>query len=292
MKKIIIGVDLGGTKISAASADEKGNIICKKTIPTEAKKGLKHVISNIEKSILYVCHGAGATVKNIKCIGIGTPGTTDSAKGIVSNSPNLPGWKKVPLKNIISKKFNKPAIIENDANCAALAELKMGAGKKFKDFVYITVSTGIGGGIIIDKKLFKGSNGNAGEIGHTTIDLHGPKCLCGRYGHLEGMASGTAIRKRSGVSPVELSALAKKGNKKAIKEIKYAGYLTGIGLSNLVNILDPEAIIVGGGIANFGKIFFDSIRKTVKENAISRVKILPAKLKHDTGLHGALALCL
>jgi glucokinase len=183
-------------------------------------------------------------------------------------------------------------LLENDANCAALAELKFGAGRTFSSFVYVTVSTGIGAGIVIDKKLYTGFSGSAGEIGHTIIDMHGAKCPCGKRGHLEGLASGPALQKRSGHSPEKLGALARKGNRKALKHISYNGYLIGLGLSNLVNILNPEAIVVGGGLSNLGAPLFSAVKNSVRDNAIVPVKIVRAQLKKNVGVIGAAALCL
>lgn len=292
MNKYIIGIDLGGTKISAAMADRNGRIIEQITVPTEAGRGKKHVIDMISSLVDALYRGTGKSPRDVKCLGIGAPGPVIAEKGLVIDPPNLPGWKKVPLRAILEKRLKKKVILENDANCAALAELKFGAGKAFNSFLYVTVSTGIGGGIVIDKKLFRGSSGGAGEIGHTVIDINGPKCTCGRRGHLEGMAAGPAILKRSGMRPEALHERALKGDKKALKEIRYNGYLIGIGFANAANILDPEAIIVGGGLSNFGKLLFDPIRKTVKENALVSVKIVPAKLKSNVGVMGAIALCL
>ena len=292
MKKYLIGVDLGGTKISTAVALQSGRILCERTVPTQAKQGLKKVIAAIESSINNVMEICSISINDVKAIGVGAPGPVIYEKGIVLNPPNLKGWERVPLKNILMNKFKKPVFLENDANAAALAELKFGAGKRFNDFVYVTISTGIGGGIILDKKLFRGSSGFAGELGHMTIDIHGPKCSCGKLGHFEGMACGPALQRKTGMRPEEVNLLAKAGNKKALRQIEEHGKLIGIGFSNLVNIINPQAIIVGGGLSNLGEPLFRSIRKSVLLNALSPVKIIPAKLKKNTGVLGAIALCL
>lgn len=292
MNNLIIGVDLGGTKISTAIADNKGKILYNEIIPTDAFKGRTSTINRVIESIHSVIKNSKNSTNDIKCIGIGAPGPVIHDKGLVINPPNLHGWKRVPLRDIISKHFHKKTILENDANCAAVAELKLGAGRYFNNFVYVTISTGIGGGIIIDKKLYRGASGSAGEIGHTIIDLNGPKCPCGKIGHLEGIAAGPAIAKKYGMPPEKINELAKAGDKKAKETIEEIGRYIGIGFANLVNILNPEAIIIGGGITNFGKPFFDSIKKTIKEEALADVKIIPAKLKKDVGILGAIALCL
>ncbi|MFA5097926.1 MAG: ROK family protein [Candidatus Margulisiibacteriota bacterium] len=292
MKKYVIGVDLGGTKISTAVALPGGKMLYEKTIPTMAGQGPKKVIARIKASIIEAAQKASIKMKDVSAIGIGVPGPIIPNKGIVKNPPNLKGWKRVPLRHILSGAFSKKVFLENDANCAALAELKFGAGKKFRNFVYVTVSTGIGGGIILDKKLFSGSTGTAGEVGHMTLELDGPRCPCGKRGHFEGLACGPSFEKRTGRNPKLTGKLAGKGNRQAIRDIEELGKLIGIGFSNIVNILNPEAIIVGGGLSNLGAPFFGSIRKTVASQALAPVKILPAKLKKNTGVLGAIALCL
>ena len=294
MDKYFIGIDLGGTKIAAVLADSKGKPILLSTIPTEASKGKKHVINRIAFIAKDICAQANVPFSKVAAVGIGAPGTVDDKTGTIQNAPNLPGWKKVPLKAILKSILKKNIFVENDANCAAVAELKLGAGKKLDSFVYVTISTGIGGGIIIGRKLFKGSQGAAGEIGHTVIDIDGEKCGCGRRGHFEAIASGPSIARKSGISTHELNELVKKGDKKAISQISEAGRIIGIGLSNIANILNPEAIIIGGGITNFGKPLFNSISKSLNEYCLDgiKVKIIPAGLKKDVGAIGALSLCL
>jgi glucokinase len=292
MKNLIIGVDLGGTKICTAIADKKGRIILSETVPTEAKKGRAHVIRRIEGAIIKICKDSGHSLSSVESIGIGAPGPVLADKGVILDPPNLSGWKRVYLRDIISRRFRKKVFLENDANCAAIGELRFGAGKAFTDFVYVTISTGIGGGIIIGKKLYRGVSGSAGEIGHMVIDIHGPKCGCGKIGHLEALASGPAMARRSKMPAEEIGRLAKKRDKKALEAIRYNGWLIGKGFANIVNIINPEAIIVGGGVSNLGKPLFDSIKKTVRESALDRVRIIPAQLKKDVGVIGAIALCL
>lgn len=292
MKKYIIGIDLGGTKISAAIADRKGRLIEQITVPTEAFRGKKHVLDNIVRLVNELYRRSGIKTSYAGCIGIGAPGPVVEEKGLVLSPPNLPGWKRVPLRSILEKRLRKKVILENDANCAALAELKFGAGRRFKDFLYVTISTGIGGGIVFNRKLYHGATGSAGEIGHTVIDLEGRTCPCGKKGHLEGLAAGPAILKRTGMRPEELAKRASLGERKALKEIEYEGFLIGKGFSNAVNLLNPEAIIVGGGLTNLGPLLFKSIEQTVRESALAPVKIVRAQLRKNVGVMGAIALCL
>ncbi|MBU0672325.1 MAG: ROK family protein, partial [Candidatus Margulisbacteria bacterium] len=183
-----------------------------------------------------------------------------------------------------------------DANCAALAEAWFGAGKFVKHFLYITVSTGIGGGIIIDKKVYRGAIGSAGEFGHMIIDLNGPLCACGNYGHLESLASGTALKNKTGLDAISAHLAAHQGDKKAQKAIKEMAHYLAIGFANLTNIFNPELIVVGGGLSNMWEHLVLPAKKEFKQLALTlparSVKIVRAKLKSDAGMLGAAALCL
>jgi glucokinase len=293
MKKLVIGLDLGGTKIAAAIADQKGKIIRRLVVPTEAQKGKEAVIKNIFASIKNVAQN---NLASVKAIGIGAPGPILYKEGIIVSPPNLPGWKKVPLRKIIQDEFKIKTILENDANAAALGEARFGAGRGIKNLIYITISTGIGGGVIIDGKIFRGAVGTAGEIGHTTIDPDGPRCGCGNYGCLEALASGTAIAQKAGKDATEVGKAARQGDKEALKIIRETGEYIGIGVANLANLFNPEMVIIGGGVANLGEMLFKPIRETVKKRALevpaSILKIVPAKLGSDAGVLGAVALCL
>ncbi len=293
MKDLIAGIDLGGTKISSGIMTKDGKILSIRTIPTFADRGVEVVTDRIALCFFEACKIAKVDLSNIRCVGIGAPGPVDPKTGFVNNPPNLVGWEKVNLKKIMGKKLSKKIMLENDANCAALAELFFGAGKKYRNFVYVTISTGIGAGIIIDKKLYSGANGSAGEVGHMIIDFNSRyKCGCGKIGHLEGLASGTAISKIYNISPIELSKNARKKDKNSLKIINEVGHLIGLGFTNLVNLLNPEAIIVGGGVSNIGSPLFSAIKKSVKENALADVKIIKAKLKNNVGVIGAASLCI
>ncbi|MEA3493204.1 MAG: ROK family protein [Candidatus Margulisiibacteriota bacterium] len=290
---MIIGIDLGGTKIAGVLATPSGKILMDVNIPTEAKKGKKTVINNIKKAIDMLI--SSKKVK-IKAIGIGAPGPILYEKGIVVEAPNLPGWKKVRLKEIFEKEYNVPVFVDNDANCAALAEAWFGAGKFAKHFLYMTVSTGIGGGIIINKKIYRGATGTAGEFGHMTINIDGPRCGCGHYGHLEAHASGTAMKKKVGMEAVSVELAARQGDKKALKAIEETAHYLAIGIANLVNIFNPEMVVIGGGLSNMRELLFKPVRRDFKKYALTlpakSVKIVKAKLGNQAGVLGAAALCL
>jgi len=290
---MIIGVDLGGTKIAAALANADGKIITDITLPTEAKKGKKYVIDNLKKAIYTLAKGHKAT---IDCIGIGVPGPILYEKGIVIEPPNLPGWKRVNLKKLLEKEFNVPIHVDNDANCAALAEARFGAGKKAHNFIYMTISTGIGGGIIIDRKLYRGTIGAAGEFGHMIIDSKGFTCGCGNVGCLEALGSGTAIKKRAGMDAIAVELAARQGDKEAQQVIRETAHYLAIGISNLVNIFNPEMVILGGGVSKMRELLLTPIRKEFRQYALKLtargVKIVRAKLGSESGVLGAVALCL
>jgi glucokinase len=291
-----IGIDLGGTKILTALADEKGKVITSVKLNTQAKLGVKKVIDNIKKSVEIVLKETDTPLSLIKKIGVGAPGPIIE-NGIIIAPPNLPGWGKVNIKTTLQKIFKRPVIVENDANAAALAEYIFGAGKRSKIMAYMTVSTGIGGGIIVNGKIFRGATGTAGEIGHVIIDENGPKCGCGNYGCLEAMAAGPAIARMAGTKDaVAASMAAQKGNKKAIKAIQTAGKYIGIGIADINNMLNPDLVVIGGGVMNIGSLILSPTKAWAKRCSLKAIKntlkILPAKLKNNVGVMGAIALCM
>lgn len=290
---MLIGIDLGGTKIAAALATPSGRILTDVNIPTEANQGKKQVIDNIKKAVYALIRGQRTS---ISCMGIGVPGPILYEKGIVIEPPNLPGWKRVNLKKVLEKEFKVPVHLDNDANCAALAEAYFGAGRKARHFIYITISTGIGGGIIIDRKLYRGAIGAAGEFGHMIIDSRGYTCGCGNVGCFEALASGTAIKKRAGMDAISVELAARQGDKKAIKVIEKTAHYLAIGIANLVNIFNPEMVILGGGVSKMRELLLTPIRKEFKKYALTlpakNVKIVRAKLGSESGVLGAVALCL
>lgn len=313
-KKYIVGIDLGGTKISGAVSDKSGKVLYAKTIDTLASEGTDNVVNRITWLINHVLGEFNINKEDVFGIGIASPGPLNSDEGIIIETPNLP-FKNFPLKNAVEGAVGIKTFIDNDANAAALGEFLFGAGKGMENLIYITVSTGIGGGIIINKKLYRGKTGNAGEIGHMTVEPHGPRCNCGNYGCLEVMASGTAIariaRERlnnienlkneesllsafENITPREVFECALKGDKLALEVVDYTSNYLGIGLASLINIFDPEMIIIGGGVSKVGDILFDRLRKVALERSFeimsSTVKIVPASLGTDAGLIGALAI--
>jgi glucokinase len=310
--KYAIGVDLGGTNIKIGIVSEKGKLVKSISVKTEADGGPKKVITNIIKGVEIIL------LKNrfkIQGIGIGCPGVVSTKKGIVESAPNLPGWKNVKLGPIIKNKFGYKVHLENDANAAAIGELIFGAGKKIDSFVMVTLGTGVGGGIVFSKKIFRGEFGAAGEIGHISIDVNGPKCNCGSTGCIEAYAGNSYLKEKirselkdypdskvwkliendlTKVSPRIIQAASEKKDVYANFVIERMGKQLGAALASLSNLLDISTFIIGGGVAGFGKPLFDSTRLTISERVLlplrSRVLVIPAKLKNEAGIKGASSL--
>ena len=312
-----LGIDLGGSKILAGVVNSRGKILSHHQIATPAKQGPDAVIQSLFEAAYRALERAGIAATQLKAIGIGAAGALNLETGIVSSSPNLPGWEDVPLRDIVEREFRVKTVLGNDANAAALGELYFGAGKGTRNLIYVTVSTGIGGGIIIDGKLYTGASGAAGEIGHMTIDTHGPRCNCGNIGCWEVLASGTALAKEARrrlnegaksslldhamgdverVTAQTVHAAAQQGDLLAKELIDRTGYFVGVGLVNLTNIFNPELIVIGGGLANMGDMLLKPAIKVVKERAFrisyQTVRFTLAQLGRDSGIMGAAALAL
>ena len=311
-EKYAIGVDLGGTFIKFGIVTEKGKIVKKSFVDTKADCGPDVVIKQMKKGLKELLDNSKIKIEGI---GIGSPGIVSKKKGTVENPPNLPGWKKVHLGQQIAKAFKLSTFVENDANAAAIGELIFGSGKNHKSFVMITLGTGVGGGIILNKKLFRGDFGAAGEIGHITIDINGPQCGCGSYGCIETYAGNGYIIKSvredlkehqdskivelisddfSSLTPKVISTAAEMGDPFANEVIKNLGKKVGYALASVSNLLDVSTYIIGGGVAGFGKLLLDNIELSLKQRVlkslIPRCKVLPAKLKNEAGIKGASSL--
>jgi glucokinase len=311
-KKYAVGVDLGGTSTKVGIVDKNGKIHKKTEVDTLANGGPDIIIHQIEKGIDFIIKGFE---KDIAGIGIGSPGVVIKKKGTVENPPNFSNWKKVHLGRIIEKKYNINTFVENDANAAAIGELIFGAGVGMKNFIMITLGTGVGGGIIINRKIYRGETGAAGELGHIIINANGNACNCGGKGCVETYVGCNYLIERVSkelqdhpesrifeildnnlehLSPKIINGAALAGDEFAISVIIDIGKNLGYALTSAVNILDIGNIIIGGGVAGFGKILFDEVEKTVKERVLAshkeNIKILPAKLKNEAGIKGASAL--
>lgn len=295
-KDYCVGVDLGATNIKIGLLRQK-KLVSKRVLPTKVFSSQKKLIEGICQEIRKCVSGAGIQLKDISGIGIGLPGPVDSEKGIVHFFPNIRGWRKVALREIMRDKMRLPVTIDNDANVMTLAEARIGAAKGKRNVVGLTLGTGVGGGIIVDGKLYRGSSLVAGEIGHIPLNERGPRCNCGGSACLERYIGNRYLLENArrasgpGITLEGLSRLANQGNRKAIAVWKeMAGHL-GVALSGIINFFNPDTVVIGGGVANAGRIILDRVRRVVKERAMptqaKTVKIVKARLGSDAGMIGA-----
>lgn len=310
--KPVLAVDLGGTNIKSAILLPDGEIIYFKSYPTPADKGPREVVAGIVSAIKNSLAKTGLEVNELSGIAIAAAGILDAKNGVVTSSPSLTGWHNISLGDMIVAELGVDVHLINDASAAALGEHNFGAGRGTDNLVYLTVSTGIGGGIIIDGKLYIGADGCAGEIGHMVIETDGPQCNCGNFGCLEILASGTAIANeakrrinqgetsritefsRGGINGITAEAVAlaaKQGDPLACRVVNSAAYYLGVGLTNVVNIFNPEVIIIGGGVSKMGDMLLRPARKVVKQRSFRlpgrTARIIRSKLGDKAGIIGA-----
>jgi glucokinase len=305
-----IGVDLGGTRLRVAVANARGDVRTVVRVDTQAERGPDDVIDRIVQTIDRALDSAGVRRQAITAIGIGMPGPLNGAKGVVISPVNLPGWKNVPLARILAERTGIRTFLEHDANLAAFGEWRRGAGKGARHMVYVTVSTGIGAGLIIHGQLYSGAGGTAGEIGHTVVQPGGPLCRCGNFGCLEAVASGTALARMAkeavmGPMATSLRALsgpgrptardvteaARQGDAVARELLARAGTFLGISLGTVVNLLNPELIVLGGSVMKAGPLIRVPMRTSLVASswqaARHGLRIVSPALGQDVGLIGA-----
>jgi len=317
-EQFIIGVDLGGTNVVVGAMPVDGSReIGMRTLPTRADMGAAGVADRIaamiENVILDVRRQTGAERDDILGVGIGSPGPLDRERGIVIITPNL-GWRNYPLRDEVANRVNLRATLDNDANCATLGEWWCGAAKGGRNVVGLTIGTGIGGGLILDGRLYHGASDAAGEIGHTSIDSTGRRCKCGNYGCLEAYCGGPAIADRareaieSEESPILMSLVdndpsritahivyeaAKQGDLVAREVVRDTARFLGAGLSNLINIFNPDTVVLAGGVTQAGDALFTPLRAEIKRRAfkpaVEACRIVPGSLPVSAGVVGAVA---
>lgn len=309
MENLYIGIDLGGTKIYTALANDVGKILNEVIVPTEATKGYEQIVDKMKDSIKNVMNGIDKS--KIKGIGLGSPGPLDVKNGIIAEPPNLP-FVNYPIVEELNKEFGIDVYLDNDANVATLAEYMFGAGKGTENLVYVTASTGVGGGAILNGKIYRGSTSNALEVGHTTVNAFGRRCGCGNNGCVEAMASGTAImkaakdaiesrvqtslRKYDEVTSKEVFMEASKGDRVSKEIIEEAMSYLGVAVANYANMLDPDIIVIGGGIIGAGDIVFEIVNKEMEKRCLGPIfrncKVVKSDLGGKTGVLGAIALAM
>lgn len=307
-QEFVVGVDLGGTKIAAALFDSEGRLLNREQVETAGARTAEEVVGRITAMIRSVSGG-----HPLRGVGMASPGAVNSREGIVIYGTNLPEWTNVPLKAWMERELNTEVQVLNDANAAAWGEYVRGAGAGSTNMVYVTFSTGIGSGIVLDGKLFLGSNSYAGELGHHIIDPSGPQCNCGSRGCWEVFASGTAIGQEAALKIQERTSViaelaaadgsvnarhvfeAKRlGDPVAIEVIDRAVYYMALGLVNVIHSFNPDRIVIGGGVSRAGELLFPALRemtdKLVMPAYLGTYEIVPAGLRDDVGLVGAAAL--
>lgn len=306
-------IDLGGTKILAAVATASGEWLGDDARPTDANRGPDAVIASMVESLRAAARHAGVDPSLLRGVGIGAPGPIDFARQTVVEMPNLPDWEGLPLAQRVGDALTIRAVLENDANAAAYGEHAFGAGQGVENLIYLTVSTGIGGGLVLGNHLYRGALGSAGELGHIVINEAGPLCGCGAHGCLEAMASGTAIAEQGvlavrhgrsstitrlaaggAITAETVARAAQEGDNVAAEIIAAAGHALGLGLADFVNVFNPDLIVIGGGTAKIGAALLDPALATMRARAFRRpaehVRIVPAALGDRSVAAGALAL--
>ena len=317
MKTYAIGIDLGATNIKAGVVDKKGKLLDQYSIDSKANKGPIVVIQQMNFAIQELL----GKHKQSECygIGIGSPGVVSVEEQIVRHPPNFTDWNEVMLGKAIRKVFPLPVFIDNDANVAAIGEAKYGAGRQYRDFIFVTWGSGVGGGIILNQKIYHGPHGGAGEIGHLTIDYNGPLCNCGSRGCIESYIGQRYLSQRtrtvlenlpkdhhisrieelaggnlSRIDPYIISKAAEQGDVIARSILEEAGELLGYALASVLNVLDLRVVVVGGGIASAPQFVFKAIEASIRSRVLQThrpaVRVLKAELENTAGIVGAASL--
>jgi len=305
----VIGVDLGGTNLRTALISPAGHILAKQKEASLASEGHQKVISRLLKNITEQREKAGREGLEVVAVGVGAPGVILSGEGIVVTSPNFPDWNNLPLRRELETALSLPVFIENDANTAALGEQWRGAAKDVESMVFLTLGTGVGGGIVYEGRIWGGAHGMAGEVGHMTLVLDGRKCGCGNSGCLEMYASSRGIVMSyldavpsgtvdgaGGITSADIYRSASDGDPLAVRVMQEMGRFLGIGIANLINILNPAMVVIGGGVKEAWPLFIEATRREVQRRAFSytaeRTQIVPSLLGDDAGMVGAAAVAL
>ena len=312
MGRVVIGVDLGGTNLRTAILSPDGNILDRHKEATHAADGWENVVARLIENIKRHRKSAIQQGFDVAAVGVGAPGVIQADKGIVVKSPNFPDWNNLPLKDQLEKTLGIPVFLENDANAAALGEQWRGAGQGIRSMILLTLGTGVGGGIILDNKIWHGADGMAGEIGHMTLIPDGRPCTCGNIGCLEMYSSARgivqsfreALGETTGGVPDQLRQISSEqvyeaagaGNEIALQVMKDMGRMLGIGIASLINIFNPERIVVGGGVKDAWPLFIGATREEIMKRAFAvpakRTEIVPSQLGDDAGMVGAAAVAL
>jgi glucokinase len=300
---MLIGVDVGGTNMTGCLAAPDGRVVAKVRRSTDRLGGMKAGMETIDAIVSELVSQARAERGGVDGIGIGFGGPVDFDRGTVLRSHHVQGWENVPLRDELQRRFRTPVVVDNDANAGTLAEWRFGAGRGFDDLLYVNVGTGIGGGVIAGGRLVRGATNVAGEIGHVVVARGGPLCTCGKRGCLEACASGDALGRRATgafgrpLNGRELFQMASEGDLAALQLVAEVTEDLGQGIGAAVNLLNPAAVIVGGGLSEAPEpLFLEPLRQAIRryclEDAGRSLSVEAARLRYDAGVMGAVALAL
>jgi len=303
MKKYAVGIDIGGTKVAIGIVDQQGEVVNQTVLPTDLSITAIEMLDKIIASTKQLITNLGISEENIAGIGIGAPGPIDTNAGKIVAPPNLPNWHGVELVEYVQASFpNTKIIFENDATAATMAEKWVGAAQESDHFIYLTISTGIGAGLYANKKLISGYTGNAGDVGHMVIDPNENLCSCGGRGCFESLVSGTAIARRASIllnkqlTTKDVFDLYQKQDNDIVPFIEKTFKYLGIATVNLINMFDPQKIVIGGGVSQVGEPLFNAVKQYVQKNALNpagrNTEIVPAQLNRNVGVIGAASLIL
>ncbi|OGX28554.1 MAG: hypothetical protein A3B78_03030 [Omnitrophica WOR_2 bacterium RIFCSPHIGHO2_02_FULL_67_20] len=308
-----VGVDFGGTTVKVGLVTPAGRVAAVRVLPTAELRRPAQFADAVSQAVRSLVQERGLRMSRIAGVGIGAPGPVDAARGVIHSMVNVPGWREVPLARRLARRLQCRCVVDNDANCFALAEWRFGAGRGADDLICLTLGTGLGGGLILDGALYRGASGAAGEPGHMVIDPRGPRCGCGRRGCLEALVGTAAIvalgrpalrrsahlrrlvRAHGGrLMPRLIGRAARAGDPHARAVWAEIGARLGVGVANLVNLCNPERVVIGGGIANNWSLFAPAMRVTVRREAMAgsarAVRIVRARLGDYAGIVGAAVL--
>lgn len=312
----VLGIDIGGTKLAVGVFTPEGAKLAAARLPTQVGDGPDRVIRRLVGLCRRVVEEAGVPWSAVVAAGVGCGGPLDTVRGLVQNPPNLPGWTDLPLVRLLQEDLGVRVILDNDANAAALGEYRFGAGRGVADLIYLTVSTGIGAGVIIDHRLYRGANGNAGEVGHISVAYDGRPCNCGSRGCLEAYASGSSLAARARESlagepgslllalagaPERITAeivveAVRRRDPLAVRLWEETMEILGAGVANAINVFNPTRVVMGGGMTNAGDLLFAPVRRIALRRAMrplaAVVEIVPALLGDEVGILGAAAVAL
>ena len=297
----VLALDIGGTKLAAGVVDGQGRVLSFAVEPTRAHEGPEAVLPRLFELGRRMVGESGLEWSEIEEIGIGCGGPLDTARGVLVAPPHLPGWRDVPVAELATEAFGRPVTLENDATAAAAGEHRWGAGAGVRHMVYLTISTGVGGGVVIDGSLYRGAGGNGGELGHVTVDWRGRRCRgCGRLGCLEAYVSGTSIAERAQEAGLpfttseDVAAAARSGDPGATALWDETVEALACGLVSIVNLFEPEVVVLGGGVTRSGELLLEPVRRSVRAAAMrpagERVDVVLSTFGDHVGVVGAAAI--